>query len=88
MARLRDRPTGDLMVLMIAFTICGYVAVSAATGLFLAVTTNRDLSTLARNIADIINTLIGLLAGFIAGRTEIAFKSKSKNEDDTGSSGA
>jgi hypothetical protein len=60
------------------------------TGLFLAVTTDRDLTGLARNIADIINTLVGLLAGFIAGRTEIALKSKSRdqNDDDTGSSGA
>ena len=76
----RDRPTGEIMVLMIATTICTYIAGSMIVLFILAITTSRDLSGPARNIADIINTLIGLLAGYLAGRTDIALGSKKEPE--------
>jgi len=72
--RFRDRPTGELMVMIIALTICGYIALTATVILILALFTDRDLSDPARNIADIINTLIGLLAGYLAGRTDTVFR--------------
>lgn len=69
--RLRDKPTGDLMVLMIATTVCSSVFVGGAALVVLAVARpDLDTSSFARNIADLLNTLIGLLAGFLAGRTD------------------
>ena len=69
--RLRDKPTGDLMVLMIATTVCSSVFVGGAALVVLAVARpDLDTSNFARNIADLLNTLIGLLAGFLAGRTD------------------
>ena len=71
MTRLRDRPTGDLMVLMVATTVCSSVFVGGAAIVFLAVLRpDLDTANFARNIADLLNTLIGLLAGFLAGRTD------------------
>ena len=71
MARFRDRPTGDLMVLMIASTVCSSVFVGGAALVVLAIVRpDIDTSNFARNIADLLNTLIGLLAGFLAGRTD------------------
>lgn len=71
MTRLRDKPTGDLMVLMIATTVCSSVFVGGAALVVLAVVRpDLDTSNFARNIADLLNTLIGLLAGFLAGRTD------------------
>ena len=68
MTRLRERPTGDLMVLMVALTVCGSVVFGGMA--IIVVTLVRpdvDVSNAARNIADLLNTLIGLLAGFLAG---------------------
>jgi NhaP-type Na+/H+ or K+/H+ antiporter len=69
-ARLRDRNTGDLLVLMIAGTICFSVVAGGATIVIAEITKpNIDTSAAARTITGIINTLIGLLAGFLAGKT-------------------
>jgi hypothetical protein len=69
--RLRDRSTGDLLVLGIAATICfAVIATGAITAVYAFVNPGADISGPARLIADIINTLIGLLAGFLAGRTD------------------
>lgn len=71
MGRLRDRPTGELMVLMVAATVCGSVVVGGGAVILLAlVQPTFDTSNAARTIADLLNTLIGLLAGFLAGRTD------------------
>lgn len=68
--RLRDRSTADLLVLMIAGTICGgLIATGAFTAVFVLLNPGVDISGPARLIADVVNTLIGLLAGFMAGRT-------------------
>jgi hypothetical protein len=59
------------MVLMIATTVCSSVFVGGAALVVLAVVRpDLDTSNFARNIADLLNTLIGLLAGFLAGRTD------------------
>jgi len=81
MKRLRDRNTGDILVLMIAFTVCGYIIVISAVLIVNAfINPNEEQTGAARNIADIINTLIGLLAGYLAGRS--GFKSKDGGEED------
>lgn len=74
--RLRDRSTSDLLLLMVAGTVCAYVIVLGSVLALLAFFTDRDLSNAARNISDIVNTLIGLLAGFLAGRTERSLRSE------------
>lgn len=67
---LTDRPTTDLLLLMIATTICLAVLIGLCSVVVIAVL-NPDADTRAASsaIADVINTLIGLLAGFLAGRT-------------------
>jgi NhaP-type Na+/H+ or K+/H+ antiporter len=73
MARLRDRPTGELMVLMVAGTVCGSVIFGGAALVLISLfQPEADTTQAARQIADLLNTLIGLLAGFLAGRTDAA----------------
>jgi fructose-specific phosphotransferase system IIC component len=82
--RLRDRSTGDLLVLVIAGTICfSVIATGAITAVYVFVNPGADISGPARLIADVINTLIGLLAGFLAGRTDsnITTLGKSRQSD-------
>jgi hypothetical protein len=66
-----DRSTGDVLILLIAATICFATLASGAWLAILAMTQpTRDVSQGFATIADVINTLIGLLAGFLAGRTD------------------
>lgn len=71
MTRMRDRSTSDILLLMIAGTVCFAVL---ASGALVAVVTlihpESDTSKAFNSITDVINTLIGLLAGFLAGRTD------------------
>lgn len=71
MPALRDRSTSDLLVLLIAGTICSVVAL-AMVAIFVLEVIHPEESTadFASGIADVITTLIGLLAGFLAGRTD------------------
>jgi hypothetical protein len=70
--RLRDRSTGDLLVLLIAGTVCFAVIATGATIVVVEIINPKVDTTLAsRQISDILNTLIGLLAGFLAGRTDL-----------------
>ena len=70
--RLMQRPTGDLLVILIAFTICfAVLATGAVTVVFAFIHPTAPLDAPTRLIADIINTLIGLLAGFLAGSTTV-----------------
>jgi len=66
-----DRTTGDLLILVIASTVCFSVL---ASGMALFVVTlwvpERDTTAGFHAISDVVNTLIGLLAGFLAGRTD------------------
>lgn len=71
--RLRDRDTGDLMVLLVAGTICGTVLFAAiGSFIFKIAHPEQDINKTFVLVADILNTLIGLLAGFLAGRAEVA----------------
>jgi hypothetical protein len=69
--RLRDRSTGDLLVLLIALTIT-FVLVTVAVSTIIFVFLNPGgppVDNAVRLITDMMNTLIGLLAGFMVGRT-------------------
>jgi hypothetical protein len=80
MARFRDRPTGELLVLLIAATVCGYVVVSVVLTIVLAIFTDKDITGAARNIADVINTMIGLLAGFLVGKGDLLTRKNGNGE--------
>lgn len=68
---MRDRSTGELLVLLIASTVCAVVLISLLfVGILEAVDSTIDTSRAQGTISDIINTLIGLMAGFLAGKTE------------------
>jgi len=83
MARFRDRPAGELMVLMVAATVCGSVVVGGGAIILLAFFQPEfDTSNSARQIADLLNTLIGLLAVFLAGRTDAAATRRKREEEE------
>lgn len=66
-----QRSTTDLLVLLIASTICAAVLLTGATlGLLQILRPSVDTTGLSGNLFDVITTLIGLLAGFLAGRTD------------------
>jgi cytochrome bd-type quinol oxidase subunit 2 len=78
--KLFDRPTGEILIILVGVTVCGYVVLQGIIILALAFFTDRDLTEAARNIADIINTLIGLLAGYLAGRTDVLTKKEIQDQ--------
>lgn len=77
MTRFRDRSTSDILVLMIAGTVCWSVL---ASGLIIAVISfsypDKDVSNWIARVSGIMNTMVGLLAGFLAGRTTTAVSRK------------
>lgn len=76
----RGRSTADTLILMIAGTIC--VAILIATiGVFVirVYEPKVDLSGLVGNLNDVINTLIGIMAGFLAGKQS---NRRKKDDDD------
>lgn len=80
--RLRDRSTGDLLVLMVAGTVCTVVLGSGAVLLVAKIVNPEiDVSDASRQIADVINTLIGLMAGFLAGRTDYTIQQQRKAQE-------
>jgi hypothetical protein len=71
------RSTTDLLILMIASTICFAVLAAGATIATIEIKNpGVDTSTAYKSVQDVINTLIGLLAGFLAGRTESTRQSR------------
>ena len=80
MTRFKDRTTGEILVLMIAGTICGAVAIGMISIILLAIfRPGYDYNGGARTIADLLTTMVGLLAGYLAGKTVNMSK---KPEDD------
>jgi flagellar basal body-associated protein FliL len=68
---LGTRSTGDLLVLLIASTICFFVVATGVALAFLAfIHPEQDTSHAAQVVIDVINMLFGLMAGFLAGRTD------------------
>jgi membrane associated rhomboid family serine protease len=81
----RGRDTTDSLILLIAATIC-VVIVLATVGVFTLALVHPDLSlsSLVGNLNDVISTLVGLLAGWLAGRTDRARRldRRRQEEDD------
>lgn len=69
MTKLGERPTADLVIIWLAGVVGVVVIVFACAVLYVGAFTDHDISTLATRIAAIINTLIGAIVGFVAGRS-------------------
>lgn len=83
-AAVRSRSTGDILMLVVAATICFSVLTIGATVAFIRVANpEQDVSAGAAFISDTINTLIGLLAGFLAGRTDATAQRRAVLRDRT-----
>ena len=68
----KDRSTADILIIMISGTICAAVLLTGAGITLLAILQpDRDLSQSITALSSIVNVLLGLLAGFIAGRGSI-----------------
>lgn len=79
MAKIRDRSTGDLLVMMVAGTVCFMVLVTGVTIMIVEIVDAKaDTSTAVRQVTGIVNTLIGLLAGFLAGRTDYTVQNQKR----------
>jgi len=84
-SRFRNRPTSDILILLVAFTVCFTVVTSGATIVVIELFhPSTDTSDGLRTITGIINTLIGLLAGWLAGKTGSALEEQNRrgNEED------
>lgn len=69
--RFLDRPTGEILVLSVTFTVCfGVIASGAMVGLIVIFRPGTDVTAWVARVTGILNTMIGLLAGFLAGRTD------------------
>jgi hypothetical protein len=80
--KLADRTTGDLLVLMITGTICGSVILSgAAIAIIKLFNPETNIDSLVGGLTDVIVTLVGLLAGFLAGRTDAQMQTKKSEEN-------
>jgi len=64
------RPTTDLLLLIVAGTIATSVVLSViVVGVAELIHPETDTSMAAAALSGVISTLVGLLAGFLAGRT-------------------
>jgi hypothetical protein len=70
---------------MVAGTVCSVVLGTVVTLIISEIfSPDTDTSGAARQVADIINTLIGLMAGFLAGRTDYTIQQqKKRGEEET-----
>ena len=82
--RFRDRPTGEILVLCITFTVCfGVLASGMTIALISFFHPATDVSNWIARITGILNTMIGLLAGFLAGRTDTKILQSSQGDETT-----
>jgi hypothetical protein len=79
---MRDRSTADLLVMMLAGTVCVAIIVGEV-GIVVVQLTNSDADTshAGGTIGQIINTLVGMVAGYLAGRTEVARIRRNRRDD-------
>jgi len=67
---MRGRSTTDLLILLVAGTVCfALLAFGATIGALRLFRPDTDVNAAESGLFDIINTMIGLLAGFVAGRS-------------------
>jgi hypothetical protein len=68
---LFDRTTGDLLILLLAGLVVATVLISTVGVVVVEIAhPEADTHTAGAVIANIVNTLVGLVAGYLAGRTE------------------
>jgi hypothetical protein len=77
----QQRPTIDVVLLLIAGTVC-FTVLSSVTVVLIKQFTDPDGPTGFSAIADVVNTLISLLAGFLAGRSESAVRRNPPEKDE------
>lgn len=66
---LAGRSTSDLLVLLLGLTLCSALMLAGITALVLLMARpDLDPTRILSAVAGAFNTLIGLLAGFLAGR--------------------
>jgi len=82
MSWIKDRSTADLLVMMLAATVCVAIIVGQV-GIVVVhvISPSADTSTAGSIVGQIINTLVGLVAGYMAGRTEVA-RIRRRREDE------
>ena len=84
MARIRDRSTGDLLVLMVTATVCLAIFASGVTIVIVEIVNPKtDTTDGLQSITGIINTMIGLIAGFLAGKTGSTLAAKKEDDPPT-----
>jgi hypothetical protein len=68
---MKGRTTTDVLILLVAGTICfAILATGAAVAALNIARPGVDTSTSQKTISDAVNLLIGILAGFLAGKTQ------------------
>jgi len=86
MPRLRDRPTPDLVVIALAGVVVFSVAMTTVGAVVLRIVDpSADLDKVAARLADVTNTLIGAIVGYLAGRGVV--KPTGGNDDEQRGSG-
>lgn len=80
MPRLRDRPTPDLVVLILSGVVAFTVGAAVFGGVWLKLADpGYDLERLGARLADVTNTLIGAIVGYLAGRGVNGYGKKPPN---------
>jgi hypothetical protein len=81
MPRLRDRPTGELLVLMISTTVCfSIICIVLAVLLMETIRPATDTTDLTAAVGRVITTTVALAAGFLGGRTDLSVTGKHRGE--------
>lgn len=82
---LLRRTTAEILVLTITFTICLGLAVSGVSGIiYVFLNPGSEVLNVARLIAGVVNTMIGLLAGFLAGSIRERKRDTPPEDDEDG----
>lgn len=81
---MRGRATTDLMILMVSGTICCAIIIAIISiGVIEVVHPETDTNDAAIALGAVLNTLVGLLAGYLAGRTQRQQAAAGRTGDDT-----
>lgn len=63
------RPTAEILVILFGVTICAVLLVTVVTLLTVEVVNpGANVSDAVRAVTDMVNTMLGLVVGFLAGR--------------------
>jgi hypothetical protein len=82
MRTLLSRPTGDVLVILFAATICLTVLIAGTSLVVVRLAQpDRDLTASIGALSDVVNTMLGLTAGFVAGRTEVTREKMQTNAE-------